>query len=69
MYSFASVLVLLQIPADVSWNAFLKLCNKVDVSTLLRTLDPLKVHKVSNILFMICESSTCRYHSRMLLYV
>ena len=35
-----------QIPADVSWGAFVKMCNKIDVSAMLRGLDPLKVHKV-----------------------
>ena len=35
-----------QIPVDVSWTAFLKMCNKIDVAAMLRTLNPLKVHKV-----------------------
>lgn len=42
------MLLIEQIPADVSWGAFVKMCNKVDVSAMLRGLDPLKVHKVND---------------------
>ena len=35
-----------QIPQDVSWAAFVKLCNLVDVSQAMRALDLLRVKKV-----------------------
>lgn len=38
--------IFVQIPKDVSWAAFIKMCNAIDVSALLRTLDPVKIHKV-----------------------
>ncbi|KAJ1393587.1 hypothetical protein B484DRAFT_425437 [Ochromonadaceae sp. CCMP2298] len=34
------------LPQDLSWGAFLRLCGRADVSSLMRNLDPVRVHKV-----------------------